>query len=656
MSRVYLGRMDLSWCHRCEVPVIRGVRCPACGSKTDKVKYTPPGDVKPAFPYDINEARTLADEQWGSKAGETLLSAQGPYLINPCPAKDRLDEIISGGRVIADIAFDINTLGSKLLLKEEGGKILMSHGFTPEKGLVTADGGAISHLMEGKNLMSPGITDADPNIRFGDEVLVLDPDGKIIGSGSARKRGEELPGSRGQGVKMRWAARSDERTTNGSRWGGSEWEEIWDSVVDVNKPLLKNLEEEAVNFISKTVERFDLPVAVSFSGGKDSLATLLLCIEAGLDPPILFVDTGIEFPETVEYVHDISERMDLELMEESPTTHFLENFPAFGPPGRDFRWCCKTNKLGPMTRLIKNNFPGGVLTFIGQRRFESSGRRRKGAIWKNPWVPSQTGASPVQDWNALDVWLYIFKSRSPYNPLYESGFERIGCWLCPSTDLAERELLENSDLDTSEWDNALEEERRSRGLPREWIDYGFHRFRRLPPHMRELARKLEITDILNEARRKKSIDSPLLLVDGSRSCRTGLTREGVISDEVPWDILANLSNILGDVRKLKDVEGIELHPVGWKAERPSIEIFRDGAVVIRAKDEDDMERRSKDLISVVTRASGCIGCGICVGRCPEGALSIEFGKARIDTERCLHCGKCLGPCPAEDFRTDPFEI
>ena len=451
---------------------------------------------------------------------------------------------------------------------------------------------------------------------------------------------------------MRWAIEGKSEKIGSSRWDGMEWGDIWEQVVGANSSLIDEMRRRSVDFINETVRKIDLPAAVSFSGGKDSLATLMLCMEAGLDPPLLFVDTGIEFPETVDYVHKLASDLDLNLIEEKPTTDFLENFEKFGPPGRDFRWCCKTNKLGPMTRLIKENFPGGVLTFIGQRRFESSSRQRKGAIWKNPWVPSQVGASPVQNWNGLDIWLYIFKKEAIYNPLYERGFERIGCWLCPSTDLAERELLVNSGLDTSWWEDALERERRSRELPEEWIRYGFYRFKVPPPHMRNIAERTGISDSLKNARRIRGIEEPIVVVEGNRSCRTGLIKEGAVSDKVPWEHLVNLLNIMGKVEETEEGNSISVWPTGWKSNRPAVEVFRDSAVVIRSRGGEGMKNRTRDLFSVVLRAEGCTGCGVCVGRCPVNAIVIKDGRARIDPERCLHCGKCLGLCPAEDFRYD----
>ena len=33
-------------------------------------------------------------------------------------------------------------------------------------------------------------------------------------------------------------------------------------------------------------------------------------------------------------------------------------------------------------------------------------------------------------------WLYLFREKAPYNPLYELGLDRIGCFMCPSSDIS----------------------------------------------------------------------------------------------------------------------------------------------------------------------------------------------------------------------------
>ncbi|NIP33507.1 MAG: phosphoadenosine phosphosulfate reductase family protein, partial [Thermoplasmata archaeon] len=243
----------------------------------------------------------------------------------------------------------------------------------------------------------------------------------------------------------------------------------WEEVIDANRAHVERMVDKGKGFVLRIAEEEDLPLAVSFSGGKDSLATLLIVLEAGMRPPVVFVDTGIELPETVEHVHDVARRHDLELVIEETEHDFVERSAEFGPPSRDYRWCCKTQKLGPVARALNARFPGGMITFIGQRRYESGPRSRSGAVWRNPWVPGQVGASPIQDWTGLHVWLYLWMRGEESNPWYDLGLERIGCYPCPATDLADLELVEEHFPGYAQWKTFLEEWAEATGRDRRWV-------------------------------------------------------------------------------------------------------------------------------------------------------------------------------------------
>ncbi|MGA1872479.1 MAG: phosphoadenosine phosphosulfate reductase family protein [Thermoplasmatota archaeon] len=665
MPRVFHGRMDLHWCISCRSPLVIGGPCPNCGEDSEKVVHTPPGDIRPAFPHDIGEISGLADQQWGKGAGSSLIGPEEPIVLNPCPSPDRLDEVISAGEVIGSVAYSLGRMRSSLILREAGARLLALKGFRPERGYVVIDGSVTRFLLEGKNLLCPGIMDADRKIREGDEVLVIEEGGRIVASGSARKEGEDLVETHGLGVKVRWAAElplageTEDPSAPDPDGSDNRWAGTWARVVEVNGAHLEKKVDKAVSFLRKLSSSHDLPIAVSYSGGKDSLATLYLALESGLKPPVLFVDTGLEFPETVDHVHSLVEGLGLELLEGRPVSGFFENLEKFGPPGRDFRWCCKLCKLGPMSRLIEDNFPGGVLTLIGQRRFESDRREQKGSVWKNPWVPGQVGASPVQNWTALDVWLYIFDRKAPYNELYSMGYPRIGCWLCPSCDMAEMDLAKGTRVDRSVWERFLEEERVGADLPLEWLTQGYHRFKELPPHMVRLARESGLDPDRMARRKDRGAEGSVLeMVKGTNTCDDGISREGILGRDVPWDHFTELLNILGEVETDIGTGGVSVVPDGWRMRRKALEVYPDGTLVVRAPDERSLARFITDLLSIVRRSVGCIGCSICAARCPTGALTVDpmEGQPRLDGKRCRHCGACLGPCPAEAFVDDPFVI
>ena len=52
----------------------------------------------------------------------------------------------------------------------------------------------------------------------------------------------------------------------------------------------------------------------------------------------------------------------------------------------------------------------------------------------------------------------------------------------------------------------------------------------------------------------------------------------------------------------------------------------------------------------------CVGCGICVEKCPVDAISMEDEKAMIKMDECIHCGTCHSVCSQEAVRHDSEKI
>ncbi|MBQ3134977.1 MAG: RnfABCDGE type electron transport complex subunit B [Oscillospiraceae bacterium] len=50
---------------------------------------------------------------------------------------------------------------------------------------------------------------------------------------------------------------------------------------------------------------------------------------------------------------------------------------------------------------------------------------------------------------------------------------------------------------------------------------------------------------------------------------------------------------------------------------------------------------------------GCLGYGDCAAVCPFGAIAVERGIARVDRSKCVGCGLCVGACPNDVIRLVP---
>jgi phosphoadenosine phosphosulfate reductase len=247
----------------------------------------------------------------------------------------------------------------------------------------------------------------------------------------------------------------------------------WDDVVRANAKVLEAAESEAIAFVKAVTEwKPDLATNVSYSGGKDSLAMLLVVLKAIGPVPLLFADTGLEFPETYENVKIVSEKYGLEVIMTNGITTFRETFAEQGPPAVNARWCCKVCKLTPVTNLIRERW-GECLSFIGQRRYESAARAQSERVWRNRNVRIQLSAAPIHNWTALHVWMYIMREKAPANVLYMHHLDRIGCFMCPSSDMALIHMIEEDYPDLwQDWTSRLTGWQESQGLPAEWITEG----------------------------------------------------------------------------------------------------------------------------------------------------------------------------------------
>ncbi len=429
----------------------------------------------------------------------------------------------------------------------------------------------------------------------------------------------------GVGVVLRngriYVLKSWPRRPYGLLKGDPSW---WD-VVRLHDGYLGEKEREAVAFIREVYEKYKLPVVVSFSGGKDSLVTLYLALKS-LGPEkvkVLFNDTGLEFPETVEYVRRVCERMGVELIVADAGGAFWRGVSVMGPPARDFRWCCKVTKFAPIARVLKRLFPGGALSLVGQRRYESAQRALSPRIWRNAWLPNVVAATPIQDWSALDVWLYIFRERLLPNPLYYFGLDRLGCWLCPATEMGEFELAKavHGSL-YSEWNKYLLGYAMENSVSGSWVRYGLWRWVH-PPN-----------DILNTiGLKEQDASSP---VRGAR---------------VTWHHEGNKMVFKLEKTRIKP-EAARLRNILFTSKKADAHVkelrVEEDQLVLETRDASP--EVEKEIVRAVIRAFYCVGCLECANWCPAEAISLDSeGGIVIDEGRCIRCGTCQQKCPIAEY-------
>jgi phosphoadenosine phosphosulfate reductase len=147
--------------------------------------------------------------------------------------------------------------------------------------------------------------------------------------------------------------------------------------------------------------------------------------------PVLFLETGYHFPETLVYRDNIASVWDLNLINVLPEHTVAEQEAEFGilnqtAPDR----CCALRKVEPLFRSLA---PYKVWV-TGLRRQQSKSRANLQPEESFTLASGHTllKLSPLAEWTTRDVWQYAESHQIPLLPLYERGYTSIGCEPCTS--------------------------------------------------------------------------------------------------------------------------------------------------------------------------------------------------------------------------------
>ncbi|WP_275074962.1 phosphoadenylyl-sulfate reductase [Providencia rettgeri] len=177
--------------------------------------------------------------------------------------------------------------------------------------------------------------------------------------------------------------------------------------------------------IEWAVEHLPAQFVLSSSFGIQSALTLHMVTQVLPEIPVILTDTGYLFPETYQFIEQLTQRLHLNLQvyraKQTPAwqeaiygqlwTQGLEGIERYN----------QLNKVEPMERAL--NELQAQSWFSGLRREQSASRANLSVLGIGKGIFK---ILPVIDWNNKQVYEYLTKHNLPYHPLWEQGYLSVG--------------------------------------------------------------------------------------------------------------------------------------------------------------------------------------------------------------------------------------
>jgi len=171
-------------------------------------------------------------------------------------------------------------------------------------------------------------------------------------------------------------------------------------------------------FAARAVEMHADGFWLAFSGGKDSVVLLDLAERSGVPFTAHYSLTTVDPPEVVWFIKTFPQVR----IERPPLTMWKLIRKRQQPPRRQARYCCQE---------LKERGGSGRMVLTGVRWAESAKRRTRQMAEACFRDSRKFYLHPIIDWPTDAVWEYIRERDLRYCCLYDEGFRRVGCVLCP---------------------------------------------------------------------------------------------------------------------------------------------------------------------------------------------------------------------------------
>jgi phosphoadenosine phosphosulfate reductase len=177
-------------------------------------------------------------------------------------------------------------------------------------------------------------------------------------------------------------------------------------------------------------------IAVLSSFGTESAVLLRMVAAVSVKTPILFIDSGKIFKETLQYRDELVERLGLlNVKRITPTVESLQESDPNGTlwqkgpllQADSSRPCCKLRKVDPLRMVLDVGIYAALIT--GRKQYQGGSRLALTTIGTREG-DGLVGVNPLATMTAEEVQAEFTTYNLPRHPLEEKGYLSVGCWTC----------------------------------------------------------------------------------------------------------------------------------------------------------------------------------------------------------------------------------
>lgn len=209
------------------------------------------------------------------------------------------------------------------------------------------------------------------------------------------------------------------------------------------------------------------------SGGKDSLATASVAFDLGVLDGIIYIDTTIRVPDSLEHVKQVAFERGWPEVTVLTTKKTFESFVLkYGfPRPSSHTWAFNSLKWYPLWEFRRDTKDRNICFLSGVRRLES--RRRMGHVTRFYREPKKRGdrmmwAAPIINWSTPEVLSYLVDKGIVISPAYKKIGISGDCLCGAYARAGEAELIAKHYPEVAEQIRLLEEKAKGRTSQKTW--------------------------------------------------------------------------------------------------------------------------------------------------------------------------------------------